>query len=232
MKTKFKLVFAFMFAVLSFSGCGMARDITYIKQKTFGVGNVETQEELEKNIRVKSKKRKINKVKVEQNVIYTPEIGYGSVSKEERLKYSDKTDNKYGLFRYRLYYDYLIPETIQVFIDVDSNFYFSSAVDQDGTEFNLIPSWPKDHLFNSLTNYVELYTIYLPFEYVEAHQDDSAIVIDLLSDKKGHANNFATALTSKASDLSRTFHIPQYYIKGFLNAIEQHKPLQNDDNAK
>ena len=221
-------MFLFSFTVMFLNGCGIARSATYIKQSTVGVRELKSQEDVEEKIRVKNKNRKINKVKVEQNVIYAPEIGYGSISKEERLKYSDKTDKKYGLFRYRYYYDYLTPEEIMIFIDVDSNFYFSSCFDQSGKEFKLYPAWPKDNLFNDVTTYVELYTICLPFEYVKANQN-KAIVIDLISNAEGHTSgldNLGAAFFSEKTNLSRTFHIPIFYTKGFLSAIDKHNPGQ------
>ena len=218
------LIFIFAFVAASFSGCGPARDLTYIKQKTVGVSNVETEQKTESGIKIKKKNRKIDKVKVKQNVIYAPPIGYGSVKKEERLKYSDKTDKKYGLFRYRFYYDYLTPDVILVFIDVDSDFQFISAKDQSGVEFKLAGSWPKDHLFNDFTTYEELYTIYLPYEYVKSNKE-KGIVIDLISNSIGHTNNLGAAFLGD-ENLSRTFHIPQFYIKGFLSAIDKHKPEQ------
>ncbi|MCL1865683.1 MAG: hypothetical protein FWF73_07725 [Spirochaetes bacterium] len=220
------VIFVFAFIVASFSGCGIVRDVTYIKQTTVGVSNVKTEQETESGIKSKRKNIKINNVKIVQNVIYAPEIGYDSISKEERLKYSDKTDKKYGLFRYRFYYDYLTPEVILVFIDVDSNFYFESAVDQTGVKFELKSSWPKDNLFGGTALYKELYTIYLPFEYVKANKD-KGIVIDLISNSTGHTNNLGAAFFSEAENLSRTFHIPQFYIKGFLSAIDKYKPEQN-----
>ena len=222
------LMLIFAFVAASFSGCGIVRDLTYIKQSAVGVDNVKTEQETESGITVKKKNRKIDKIKVEQNVIYGPPIGYDTVKKEERLKYSNKTDKKYGLFRYRFYYDYLTPDVILVFIDVDSNFKFISAKDQSGVEFKLISSWPKDHLFNDFTRYSELYTIYLPYEYVKANKD-KGIVIDLISNSKGFANNMSNAgaaFFSEAEDLSRTFHIPPFYMKGFLSAIDKHKPEQ------
>ncbi|AKL98193.1 hypothetical protein [Endomicrobium proavitum] len=212
------------FAIISFSGCSVARDLTYIKQKMVGISNVETQQDVESKIRVKSKKRKVDGVKVQQNVIYADEIGYGSISKKERLKYSDKTDKEYGLFRYRFYYDYSTPDVILVLIDTDSNFYFESALDQSEVKFGFTHLWPENNLFNDYTTYAELYTIYLPFEYVEANKDN-AIVIDLISSTDGHAKGFGTAFL-KAENLSRTFHIPQFYIKGFLSAIDKYKPVQ------
>jgi len=218
-------MFLFSFTIMFFSGCSVAGDLLYMKQSAVGVGGLEDQEEVEKKIRVKNKKRKINNVTVEQNVIYTPEIGYGSISKEERLKYSDKTDNDYGLFRYRYYYDYATPEVVMIFIDVDTNFDFHSAFDQSGKELKLIKDWPNDHLFNDFTRYRELYTIYLTFEYVKANKN-KAIVIDLISDKEGAAVALGSAFWGEVKNFSRTFHIPIFYTKGFLSAIDKHNPGQ------
>jgi len=219
------LMLLFAFTVVFLSGCGIARSLTYMKQKTVGVRELKDQEDVEKKIRVKDKTRKVNKVKVEQNVIYAPEIGYDSISKEERLKYSDKADKKHGLFRYRYYYDYLTPEVIMIFIDVDYNFYFSSALDRSGKEFKLINHWPKDHLFSDVTTYVELYTIHLPFEYVKANHD-KVIVIDLISEAEGYEQKLGSAFFSEKTNLSKTFHIPIFYTKGFLSAIDKHNPAQ------
>jgi len=226
------MLFVCICASLFFTGCSMVRDLTYIKQKAVGVDNVETQEELEKDITVKSKNIKNDGVQVKQYVIYTPEVGYDAISKEERLKYSSKTDKKYGLFRYRLYYDYLIPDKVQIFIDVDSNFYFHSAVDQSGVKFELIRGWPKNHLFGGTALYRELYTVYLPLKYVQSQKEKPAIVIDLLSDKEGVTNNLGTAFFDDNENLSRTFHIPQFYIKGFLNAIKKYDPANSEENKK
>ena len=219
------LMSIFAFVAASFSGCGIARDLTYIKQSAVGVDNVKTEQETESGITVKKKNRKIDQIKVEQNVIYGPPIGYDTVKKEERLKYSDKTDKKYGLFRYRFYYDYLTPDVILVFIDVDSNFKFISAKDQSGVEFKLISSWPENHLFNDFTSYRELYTIYLPYEYVKAKKE-KGIVIDLISNTTGRAVGWGSAFFSEDENLSRTFHISPFYMKGFLSAIDKHKPEQ------
>lgn len=230
--TSVVLVLGIVFSTVFFNACGVARDFTYIKQKTFGVSNVTNEEEFEKNIKVKSKKRKVNKVKVTQNVIYGPSIGYGSISLEERLEYSEKTDNDYGLFRYRFYYDYSTPDVIMIFIDEDSGFCFYSANDQSGREFKLAVGWPKDNLFNEYTTYRELYTLYLPLEYVEENKNKKGIVLDLISDEKGWGSNFGAALSSKKTNLSRTFHIPKFYINAFLNAIEKHRPKEVSNNLQ
>jgi hypothetical protein len=219
------LILSFGFSVLFFSGCGVYRELTYIKQKTVGVNNAETEKEVESGVSVKSKNKKIDKVKVVQNVIYAQEIGYDSISKEERLKHSPNTDKYYGLFRYRFYYDYLTPDVILVFIDIDYSFGFFAAVDQSGVEFKLEHSWPKDHLFWGPVTYEELYTIYLPLKYVEANKD-KAIVIDLKSNAEAYPHKLGAAFYADKENLSRTFHIPKFYIKGFLRAIDKHRPEQ------
>ena len=219
------VILVFAFIVASFSGCSMAASAVYMKRSIAGVSNIQTEQEVESDIKAKRKNRKINKVKVEQNVIYAPSIGYGSIKKEERLKYSDKTDKNYGIFRYRFYYDYSTPDKILLFIDVDSDFKFVSAVDQSGTEFKLEPSWPENNLYSDVGMYRELYTVYLPLKYVEANKN-KAIVIDLISNSEGYAVSLGSAFYSDIENLSRTFHIPQFYIKGFLSAIDKHKPEQ------
>ena len=219
------LILIFGFSALSFIGCGMGASAAYMKRSIVGVSNVESEQEVESEIKAKRKNRKMDKVTVEQNVIYGPSIGYGSIKKEERLKYSDKTDKNYGIFRYRFYYDYSTPDVILVFLDVDTYFRFVSAADQAGVTFKLDKGWPENHLYSDIGMYRELYIINLPLKYVETNKN-KAIVIDLISNSEGYAVSLGSAFYSDKENLSRTFHIPQFYIKGFLRAIDKHKPEQ------
>ncbi len=215
---KFFVLFSIFFAL---TGCSFIGDTKYLKKKIVGVSNVKTQEEVENKSSVNSKKIKIDGVKREKNIVYSPVMGYGSIPKEERLSYADNTDNSYGLFEYRFYYDYSIPDTIFLLIDVDAKHRFISVTDETNRNFEITKGWEKNtkKMLKETVRYVELYTISLPFEYIEQRQEDRAIVLNLQSDNKFSFMDNLFLVTDL--DRSRTFHIPQYYIKGFLNAIQQ-----------
>ena len=216
---KFFVLFSIFFAL---TGCSFIGDTKYLKKKIVGVSNVKTQEEVENKSSVKSKKIKIDGVKRKKTIVHSPVMGYGSIPKEERLSYADNTDNSYGLFEYRFYYDYSKPDTIFLLIDVDAEYRFISVTDETNRNFEITKGWEKNIMIKDYVRYVELYTISLPFEYVEQRQEDKAIILNLQSDNKFSFTDNLFRVTGL--DRSRTFHIPQYYIKGFLNAIQQKAP--------
>jgi hypothetical protein len=215
MKRKLGIFVAAVSFVVSASivpGCGVARNLVYIKQKAVGVSNPKTQADVENGIVFKSKNKKIGGVKTTVNAIWASAIGYGSISKEERRKYSEKAvDGYFGvLFRYRFYYDYSVSDEILLLIDTDQAFDFTSAKDQASVEFKLSSLWDKKLLFNDFTTYKDLYTISIPVSYIQENQN-KGIVIDF---------------AGKKQERNRTIHIPKYYIKGFLAAINKYKDEQ------
>ncbi|MDR3243227.1 MAG: hypothetical protein LBT79_00595, partial [Elusimicrobiota bacterium] len=141
----------------------------------------------------------------------------------EKEAYSQKTKDidYYGIFGYRLRYDYAKPNEVLIVMRMraDVAYVFHEAKDSSD---NILPiEKHKSKKYGFDVNYArasEVFIVSISLEYLQSNKN-KGIVLDLASKNSGGG---VFGMIGR-KNLSRTFHIPPYYINAFLSGLDDYR---------